>query len=61
MIMLVPPLAEAFHIVPMDRWYYWLAIFGGSIWIFPGEETRKYLIRRKQMKDPVWQQSLAKR
>jgi magnesium-transporting ATPase (P-type) len=47
MIMFIPSLADAFHLVPMDKWYYWLAIFLGCFSIFPGEEFRKYLIRRK--------------
>ena len=47
MIIMFTPLSELFHLVPMDKWYYWLAIFLGCIWILPGEEFRKYLIRKK--------------
>ncbi len=46
-IMIFPPLRSAFSIVLLDRPYYWLAIFLGCIWILPGEEFRKYLIRKK--------------
>jgi len=47
LIIVFTPLGIAFHAVPMDKWYYWLAIFSGSIWILPADEIRKYLIRRR--------------
>ena len=47
LVILFTPLGIAFKVVPMDTWFYWLAIFMGSIWIVPAEELRKYLIRRK--------------
>ncbi|TFG02090.1 MAG: cation-translocating P-type ATPase [Promethearchaeota archaeon] len=58
LLILFTPLGIAFHTVPMDQWYYWVAIFMGSIWILPAEEMRKYLIRRRQHKDPIWQTRL---
>ncbi|MFX0073069.1 MAG: cation-translocating P-type ATPase, partial [Candidatus Hermodarchaeota archaeon] len=58
LLILFTPLGIAFHTVPMDKWYHWLAIFLGSVFIVPAEETRKYLIRRKQHKDPAWQSRL---
>ena len=58
LLILFTPLGIVFHAVPMDQWYHWLAIFLGSIFIVPAEETRKYLIRRKQHKDPIWQTRL---
>ena len=60
LLILFTPLGIAFHAVPMDKWYHWLAIFLGSIFIVPAEETRKYFIRRKQAKDPIWQTRLSK-
>ncbi|MCP4760741.1 MAG: cation-translocating P-type ATPase [archaeon] len=47
LIILFPPLRSAFSLVLLDQPHYWLAIFSGCIWILPGEELRKYLIRRK--------------
>lgn len=58
MLILFTPLGIAFHAVPLDRWYYWVVVLLGSMFIIPFEESRKYLIRRKQRKDPVWQQQL---
>ena len=49
---LFTPLCIAFHAVPMDQWFHWLAIFLGSIFIIPAEETRKYLKRKKLKKRP---------
>ncbi|MFX1442210.1 MAG: cation-translocating P-type ATPase [Promethearchaeota archaeon] len=49
---LFTPLCIAFHAVPMDRWFHWLAIFLGSIFILPAEETRKYFKRRNLQKSP---------
>ncbi|MBN1800250.1 MAG: cation-translocating P-type ATPase [Candidatus Lokiarchaeota archaeon] len=48
LLILYTPMGIAFHAVPMDKWYHWLAIFIGSFGIIPLDETRKYLIRRKQ-------------
>ncbi|MBY9016622.1 MAG: cation-translocating P-type ATPase [Candidatus Lokiarchaeota archaeon] len=55
LLILYTPLGIAFKAVPMDRWYYWAAIFLGSIFIIPVEESRKYLKRRNQAKNPIWQ------
>jgi Ca2+-transporting ATPase len=55
LLILFTPLGIAFKAVPMDRWYYWVSIFLGSIFIIPVEEFRKYLKRRKQAKNPIWQ------
>lgn len=55
LLILFTPLGIAFKAVPMDRWYYWVTIFLGSIFIIPVEEFRKYLKRRKQAKNPIWQ------
>lgn len=54
LLILFTPLGIAFKAVPMDRWYYWVTIFLGSIFIIPIEEFRKYLKRRKQAKNPIW-------
>ena len=54
LLILFTPLGIAFKAVPMDRWYYWVAIFLGSIFIIPVEEFRKFLKRRKQAKNPIW-------
>lgn len=54
MLIIFTPLCIAFHAVPMDRWYYWLAILSGSILILPAEETRKYLKRRRHKTNPEW-------
>ncbi len=54
LLILFTPLGIAFKAVPMDRWYYWVTIFLGSIFIIPVEEFRKYLKRRKQAKNPIW-------
>ncbi|TFG26444.1 MAG: cation-translocating P-type ATPase [Promethearchaeota archaeon] len=51
-IILFTPLCIAFHAVPMDKWFHWLAIFLGSVFIIPAEETRKYLKRKKFQKSP---------
>jgi magnesium-transporting ATPase (P-type) len=47
LVILFTPLGIAFKVVPMDTWFYWLAIFMGSVWIVPAEELRKYFIRRR--------------
>ncbi|MBD3253812.1 MAG: HAD-IC family P-type ATPase [Candidatus Lokiarchaeota archaeon] len=57
-LILFTPLGIAFHTVPMDCWYHWVAIFMGSIWILPAEEFRKYLKRKRQREDPLWQKRL---
>ncbi len=54
LVILFTPLAIAFHTVPMDRWYHWLAIFLGSVFIIPAEEMRKYLIRRKKATEIIY-------
>ncbi|MHA1805754.1 MAG: cation-translocating P-type ATPase [Promethearchaeota archaeon] len=54
LLILFTPLGIAFHVVPMDRWYHWVAIFLGSVFIVPAEEFRKYLKRRKLRKTPNW-------
>jgi Ca2+-transporting ATPase len=58
-LIIFTPLGIAFHVVPLVHWQYWLAIFLGSIFIIPAEETRKYLVRRKRAKDPNWQEKLS--
>ncbi|MHA1805755.1 MAG: cation-translocating P-type ATPase [Promethearchaeota archaeon] len=52
-IILFTPLGYAFHAVPMDRGFHWLAIFLGSIWIIPGDELRKFISRRKREKKNI--------
>ncbi|MHA1764249.1 MAG: cation-translocating P-type ATPase, partial [Promethearchaeota archaeon] len=52
-LILFTPLGIAFHAVPMDKWYHWVAIFLGSVFIVPAEEFRKYLKRRKLRNNPV--------
>ncbi len=59
MLILFTPLGVAFLVVPIVHWQYWLAIFLGSVFIIPAEETRKYLVRRKQARDPNWQEKLS--
>ncbi len=59
LLILFTPLNIAFHAVPMDRWYHWVAIFLGSIGIVPAEEFRKYLIRRRQHKSKRYQRRLS--
>ena len=54
LLILFTPLAIAFHTVPMDRWYHWMAIFLGSVFIIPAEETRKYLIRRRKSMEIIY-------
>ncbi len=58
LLIIFTPLGIAFHVVPLIHWQYWLAIFMGSVFIIPAEETRKYLVRRKRRKDPYWQTRL---
>ena len=58
-VIIFTPLGIAFHVVPLVHWQYWLAIFLGSVFIIPAEEFRKYLVRRKQAKDPIWQEKLS--
>ncbi len=60
LIILFTPLGIAFHTVPMDKWYYWAAIFLGSVFIVPAEEYRKYLKRKKLRQDPTWNLRLSK-
>ena len=59
LVIIFTPLGIAFHVVPLVQWQYWLAIFLGSVFIIPAEETRKYLVRRKRSKDPNWQDKLS--
>jgi len=49
LLILFTPLCIAFHAVPMDRWFFWIAILLGSILIIPAEETRKYLKKRRYL------------
>jgi Ca2+-transporting ATPase len=58
-LIIFTPLGIAFHVVPLVHWQYWLAIFLGSVFIIPAEETRKYFVRRKHAKDPNWQEKLS--
>jgi magnesium-transporting ATPase (P-type) len=58
-LIIFTPLGIAFHVVPLLQWQYWAAIFLGSVFIVPAEETRKYLVRRKRAKDPYWQERLS--
>jgi Ca2+-transporting ATPase len=58
-LIIFTPLGIAFHVVPLVQWQYWAAIFLGSVFIIPAEETRKYLVRRKRAKDPNWQLKLS--
>ncbi|KKN32215.1 hypothetical protein LCGC14_0816080 [marine sediment metagenome] len=59
LLVLYTPLSIAFHTVPLDRWYYWLAVFlGSSLWALPADELRKYFRRKKLAHDPIWQQRL---
>ncbi len=51
---LFTPLCIAFHAVPMDQWFHWVAIFLGSVFIIPAEETRKFLKRKKLKKRPQY-------
>ncbi|MHA1844512.1 MAG: cation-translocating P-type ATPase [Promethearchaeota archaeon] len=53
LLILFTPLGYAFHAVPMDRGFHWLAIFLGSIWILPGDELRKFIIRRTREKGEI--------
>ncbi|MBN1214885.1 MAG: cation-translocating P-type ATPase [Candidatus Lokiarchaeota archaeon] len=58
-VLFIPGLNDAFHAVPLDRWFYWVPVFlGSSIWILPAEEIRKYIARRKMHKSEAFQNSL---
>ncbi len=47
-LILFTPLGIAFHAIPLDQWYYWVAVLLASFGILPADELRKYLIRRKR-------------
>ena len=47
MILLFTIVGEAFHVVPLYRWEYWVAVILGGFSVFVVDELRKYIIRRK--------------
>ncbi|MHA1728533.1 MAG: cation-translocating P-type ATPase [Promethearchaeota archaeon] len=47
LLVLLTPMSIAFHVVPIDRWYYWVLILISSLIIIPAEEIRKYRVRKK--------------
>ncbi|MHA1491589.1 MAG: cation-translocating P-type ATPase [Promethearchaeota archaeon] len=47
MILLFTIVGGAFHVVPLYRWEYWIAIILGGFSVFVMDELRKYSIRRK--------------
>ena len=49
LLILFTPMGIAFHAVPLDRWYYWVATLVSSSIIIPAEEFRKYRVRKKNV------------
>ncbi len=48
LLILFTPIGIAFHVVPLDKWYFWIPTLGSSLIIVPIEEYRKYRERKKR-------------
>jgi len=52
LLILYTPIAIAFHVVPLNHPYYWIALFLGAFSVSVVDEIRKYRMRLKIRKDP---------
>ncbi|MFX1387080.1 MAG: cation-translocating P-type ATPase [Promethearchaeota archaeon] len=51
LLILYTPMAIAFHVVPLNHPYYWIALFLGAFSVSVVDEIRKYRMRLKLRKD----------
>jgi len=56
LLILYTPMGIAFHVVPLNHYYYWIALFLGAFSVSVVDEIRKWRIRRRRGMT-VWRKS----